>query len=130
MEQTFSGANFDKITFVNQGSGLEVTLTEDHRLDAFGLAHESQPDSESWIANWSAPKFSGPKTVPFFEVLRSEGVEYPTRTFLLIGFKGFSGSVFHVEQRVGTVSFTVPKSIAPPELFAGLSATSTTTPEQ
>jgi hypothetical protein len=121
-EQSFRfSSNFEKIQFLNLGKILEVTATQDHAMDAFGLAHASQTDANSWIENWEAPQFKGPKRIAFLDALQDYDAVFPSRKFKLIAFRGSSGTVFYLEEILGSVTFTFPKSYGPSELFANQS---------
>lgn len=124
LKQTFDfDSRFDSVEWINLGNILEVTFEEDHGMDAFALAHSYRTDEGQWMGAWEAPEFSGPVDINFKEELSRYADSYPTRNFTLIGYNGSGSMVIYVTERLSSVEFTMPKSVAPPEYFEDIETT-------
>lgn len=114
MEQELSDG-FERLVWQEDG-GAEIFFETTHGMDGFYIAHESDPSNKA-IASCGTPRYGGSKTVPLLDLLRSDGYEYPSRRFKLIGGEGsFSGcsTWANVSNQAlfgttGTTYFTVPE---------------------
>lgn len=112
---------FKSIQWVNLDV-LQITFSEDHSIDYFTVNHEHQPDYEDAIHDAAAPDFSGPVKYQMIEDISNSDVVYPSRTFKLHAYAGDynGGTIPVIDEKMGSVSFTVPEQIAPPEKFEDL----------
>lgn len=123
----FGSPGFDRIEWINLNV-LRIYFEPDHGMDGFGIKHsfDENDDLDDNLLLCEAPRFEGPVDYPLIDVIKSSSVKYPNRTFDLIAYDGqFSecGQQFQlnfVQEVLGTVSFTIPASIAPRPNFKDL----------
>jgi hypothetical protein len=119
-EFSFGSAGFKSVTWVNLND-LQVAFKEDHNLDGFGIGHEYDDKSKELLFVKPAPKYGGSMTFPLIDKIGRGSTVYPSRTFKLVGYKGqFLSNVWRVKEKVGSVTFCIPKEIAPSSKFKDL----------
>lgn len=114
MEQELDDG-FDRLVWQPDGSA-EVFFEDTHGMDGFYIGHESDAPEKA-VASCGAPRYGGSVDVPMLDLLRSDGYDYPTRRFKLIGGEGAFGecstwadvSNMAMFDTYGTTHFTVPE---------------------
>jgi len=109
----FISHGFESISWVN-GNLLQISFAEDHDMDMFGIRHEHLDDVDDTLIYQAAPKFGGDKIVRFISEIQNAGSQYPTQKFTLTAYKGNN---MIVEETLGSVTFCIPKQIAPSANF-------------
>ena len=107
---------FESIEWINLNV-LRVNFNEDHQMDFFTINHEYRGEYDDAIYVEEAPDFGGQVDYPLIDEIQNSETVYPTRTFTLHAYQGESGFITSIEEDLGSVSFTVPETIAPSESF-------------
>lgn len=110
------GPGFDSIEWINLNV-LRVNFNEDHQMDFFTINHEFREEYDDALYVEQAPDFGGEVDYPLIDEIQNSETVYPSRTFTLHGYQGQAGFISTIEEELGSVSFTIPESIAPPESF-------------
>lgn len=121
----FGSPGFDRIEWHNLND-LAIYWDPDHNMDGWGLRHAFKDGIDHDLIHCKAPQFSGPIRYPLIDKIKSGGTVYPTREFKLVAYDGeFTdcrqrSKFTFLEAEKGSVSFTIPESIAPRAKFQDL----------
>lgn len=103
---------FDRIQWVNLDV-LEIHFETDHNMDGFGLMHAHDDSYEDALVLAEAPNYDGPVHVRLIQHIKNSGRQYPSRRFKLVAYRGTFGGVSIIQEKKGSVEFTIPKGIWP-----------------
>lgn len=111
-------SGFETLDWVNLDV-LEVTFSEDHTMDGFGIGHQHTDDPEDLLSVCQAPEFSGPIRLPVIDMIRREDTVYPSRNFKAVAYTGTFAQCGYryganlITETLGSQGFEIPASIMP-----------------
>lgn len=130
----FESPGFDRIEWVNLDV-LSIYFESDHDMDGFGIfhSHDNFEHLDDAFVLCEPPRFEGPINFPLIDRISGSSVVYPNREFALVAYDGTfsecdtSVSVTFAQDIEGSVTFTIPSSIAPRPNFKDLETFTRTT---
>lgn len=122
MQTTFGRPSYGFQALTWQGDGTAVIEFEDgHGMDGFGIMHKSETDTDIALVLESAPEGHGYTDVAVRRELETINHLYASRWFKLVAYtgvfddrkKGANEGMDIVDERLGSVPFTIPASVMP-----------------